>query len=98
MAQTNSDDFESLWEQSLRLPAHKEVSVDKIKVDLTVTDLMDRYLKFCQQAVGQGQMKQDLYDRLAAQTTGYKEALTNVDHGLIQRLITNQLKPRRGGG
>jgi hypothetical protein len=91
MEHSTRQDFEALWEESLRLPAHKEVSVEKVKVDLSITDLMDRYLLFSKQAVAQGQMKSDLLEKLTAQTEAYKEALANVDHGLIQQLARKHI-------
>jgi len=86
METTSSQDFETLWEESIRIPAHKEISVEKIKVDLAITDLMDKYLLFAKQAVDQGRMKSDLLEKLTVQTKAYKEAFSGIDHDLIQQL------------
>lgn len=91
MAESTRQDFEALWQESIRLPAHKEVSVEKIKVDLSITDLMDRYLLFSKQAVAQGQMKSDLLEKLTAQTEAYKEALSSIDNDLIQQLARKHI-------
>lgn len=86
MENSTRPDFETLWQESIRLPAHKEISVEKIKVDLAITDLMDKYLLFAKQAVDQGRMKSDLLEKLTAQTKAYKEAFSGIDHDLIQQL------------
>ncbi|MCK9294798.1 MAG: hypothetical protein M0P70_06905 [Desulfobulbaceae bacterium] len=91
MAESTRQDFEALWQESIRLPAHKEVSLEKIKVDLSITDLMDRYLLFSKQAVAQGQMKSDLLEKLTAQTEAYKEALSSIDNDLIQQLARKHI-------
>lgn len=91
MEKSTRQDFETLWQESIRLPAHKEVSVEKIRLDLSITDLMDRYLLFSKQAVAQGRMKSDLLEKLTAQTEAYKAALANVDHDLIQQLAKKHI-------
>ena len=92
MEESTRQDFEALWEESIRLPAHKEISLEKIKVDLSITDLMDRYLLFAKQAVAQGQMKSDMLEKLTAQTGTYKEALADIDHDVIQQLARKHIK------
>ncbi len=92
MEESTTQDFETLWEQSIRFPEHKEVSVEKIKVDLSITDLMDRYLAFSEKAVAQGQMKKSVFEKLSAQTDAYKEALSQIDPEVIQRLASQHIK------
>lgn len=92
MEESTQQDFEALWEESLRFPAHKEISVEKIKVDISITDLIDRYLLFAKQAVAQGQMKSDLLEKLSAQTGTYKEALSDVDQDVIKQLARKHIR------
>ena len=65
--------------------------MEKIKVDLEITDLMDKYLLFAKQAVAQGRMKSDLLEKLSAQTEAYKTALAGIDHDLIQQLAKKHI-------
>ena len=92
MEESTRQDFEALWEESIRLPAHKEISLEKIKVDLSITDLMDRYLLFAKQAVAQGQMQSDMLEKLTAQTGTYKEALADIDQNVIKILARKHIK------
>jgi hypothetical protein len=92
MEESTRQDFETLWEESIRFPEHKEISLEKIKVDLSITDLMDRYLLFAKQAVAQGQMKSDMLEKLIAQTGTYKEALADIDHDVIKLLARKHIK------
>jgi hypothetical protein len=92
MEESTRQDFETLWEESIRLPAHKEISLEKIKVDLSITDLMDRYLLFAKQAVAQGQMKSDMLEKITSQTGTYKEALADIDHNVILQIARKNIK------
>ena len=98
MTKPSSDDFETMWEQSIRLPAHKEISVEKIKLELSITDLMDQYLDYLKEAVAQRKMKKDVYEQLVTQTTGYKDALSKVHRGLLERLEGSHIRRRLGLG
>lgn len=91
MEESSRKDFEALWEECIRLPAHKELSLEKIKVDLSITDLMDRYVEFARQAVAQGQMKGDMLEKLTAQTGKYKEALSDIDQNVIKHLAKKHI-------
>ncbi len=92
MEESTRQDFEALWEESIRFPDHKEISVEKIKVDLSITDLMDRYLLFAKQAVAQGQMKNDMLEKLIEQTGTYKDALADIDQNVIKILARKHIK------
>lgn len=98
MAQRKTEDFETLWKQSIRLPAHKEISVAKIKVDLSITEVMDRFLEFSKQAVAERKMKKEVYEALAEETTRYKRAFSKVNKSVVRQLLRQRIRRRLGIG
>jgi hypothetical protein len=86
MQDVETDDFETLWERSHRLPAHIEVSVPKIKPDLDISRLLDRYLEFSREAVIKHELTQEAFERLVERTDKIKDALSKIDHNVIDRI------------
>ena len=97
MADTEQNSFEELWQQALNEPEFKSAVVkNKISVDLSIENVLDRYTSFANRAFAEHRITERKFTELKKLTKRFKKSLGEIDNGsLLGELkdLTDSLNP-----
>ncbi len=80
--------FDALWNKAQSEPQVQKVAVaNKVQIDLTIHDVMDRYVDHAREAVKQNKLSRQTLDELTAQTQNYKTALSKLESAGISTIM-----------
>jgi hypothetical protein len=95
MENTNLDNFEIKWEQALKQPPVKQVDVQKIEADISVSTILDRFLLIAERSLKQGKIEKADYDDLVVHTSNLKKVLTKIkEKDLVNEEMAKRAKLR----
>lgn len=74
-----ADEFEKRWEKTESEPQVKEVEVEKIEPDLTMTALLANFEDIARKSKEQGKLNEEAYNELINRTESLKKLVKKVD-------------------
>jgi len=96
MKTSGSDNFETIWEKSLKEPNLIEADVKKREIDLSLITILDRFMVLAEKSFQQNKIKKVDYDELINQTSGFKKILTKInDKAIINDQMTESIKQKK---
>ena len=74
-----AEDFDERWEKTQSEPQVKEVEVEKIEPDLSMTGLLANFEEIARKSKDQGKLDEEAYNELINRTESLKKLLKKVD-------------------
>ncbi|MBD3185143.1 hypothetical protein GF312_22880 [Candidatus Poribacteria bacterium] len=93
MKNNTSEQFDALWEKSLKEPPLREVDVKKIEVDLSLSAVMDRFVLSAEKYLDRGEIEKEDYNDFVTQAENMKKVLTKINEkDLVSKEIEEKAK------
>ena len=94
MAHVSSDEFEALWQSCEKQPAVLQAE-SQIRLDLSLSQMLDQYLVMADRFLAQGKIKKSDHEALSAAIGDLKPILDRIgEKELIAQEIGNRARVR----
>ena len=88
MASSSVNQFNALWEKSLKEPQTKVAAVEKVELEITVSDVLNGIQGMADSALRQKTLKKPDYDELVGHLGNLKKVVARVDEKVLLKAVT----------
>ena len=97
MSQLTSQQFEALWQQSQHQFVMQPAAVQPIQLDLSLSQMLDRFMAMADRFLAQKKIKQADYDELVEAVARLRPILLRInEQDLLSREMSQRAKARGG--
>ncbi len=91
MPETPWEQFKAVWQHGEKEPHIKKIEVKKIKVDISLSSILDRFIKCAEKSMEKGEIDRSDYEELIDLTDKLKNILSKIDD---KKLITKEIEEK----